>query len=614
MALIRKRYHYEMFSFDHGRNIKITKKNVENLYNFGYTFYPPFAHDEIITNKKALHFCFKNLGRDIFNVILFIIGSILVSFFLPFGINLIFNKIIPTFNISLFHQVVLGLFITAISGGIFAFISSFSILRLQSIIRAKFQTALWDRLLRLPLQFFRKFGIGDLQRRAFELFEIQRILSSAFLTSLLFGLFSLMYLFVMFYFSPLLALVGLGTVTLIVSTIIFFLIKKIELDTKVLNELGTFNSFMLQIISGIEKIRFTESETILFSKWSDKYLDIKDKSLKANSYANIMQVLNSALLILGVIVTFLVGLQLINKTLSLGSFIAFNSAFGAFSMAIYSATYTMINYFGMIIPRWKRSKVILEHKTEIEEGKIDPLILEGFVELDNVCFKYDEESPLVLNQVSLKANPGEFIAIVGPTNSGKSSIFKLLLKHYVPQSGSISIDNKELNDLDIFKLRRQIGTVLQESEIISGTIEDNLFIHDEASYKQALEIMKITEFDEILKTLPLGIKTYIADKGKNFSGGQKQQLLLTRALIRQPKILLLDEATCYLDNKLQKSISSHIEKLKMTRIVISHRLDTIALADRIYIIIKGKIVDVGTFDELIKRNQFFANLVEKQNL
>jgi ATP-binding cassette subfamily C protein len=614
IAIIKNKKHYEIIDPDTKSKIKITKISNDLLENEAYEFYETFGYENL-NDKKILKFCLKNQSKEIFKFVLYSLLSILLAFYIPFANSIIFNVIIPHFEKNLLYQVAFGLFVAVISSALFSFISSFITLRVQSKIRIRFQVGLFDRFLRLPISFFKNFTKGDLLRRLFEMFEVQRILSSGFISSLFMGIFSFLYFIQMFFYSWQLALINMAFLAVFLFFFIFLLKLKIKIDTEVLNEQSKLNGFILQVLSGIEKIRLSSSEKILFEKWGGKFSKIRSKTLSSDYIASLLSSLNAVFLSLGTFFIFAFAIFLLKtKKFDLGNFIAFNAAFAAFATSMSSFFVTLINYIGMIIPRWKRSKIILTHPLERKKEALEPGIIKGFLDVENLCFRYEENLPLVLKNVSIKASPGELIAIVGATNCGKSTLIKLLLNYYKPDSGSIFIDGKNLDDLDITKVRKQLGVVLQGGEVFSGTIEENLISSKIVTAQEIQRVMKITKFDETLKYFPMGTQTYLTDNGKNLSGGQKQQLLLTRALISKPKILILDEATSFLDNSLQKEICENIDKLRITRIVIAHRLDTIKNADRIYLMINGEVVEDGNFDSLYKKNSFFKNLVDLQTL
>lgn len=609
VALIRKKNRYEII------DPKKNKIDINNISEYAYMFYLPMPLG-IIKKTDFLRFSLKNKKREILSFVLLGFITIFLALYVPFANALLFNRVIPLYDKTLLYQISLGLFIFALGFGIFSFTSSFVILRLKMLINTQIQASIWDKVLRFPISLFHKFTTGDLIQRIFSIANIENILSTSILNSLFFSFFSLLYVIIMFIYSWPLALLGIGIVLFSIFFNLLFILKKIKIDSNILHQKGMFESFILQVLSGIDKIRETAAENIMFTKWGQHYKNIKSNSLKSTTISNFLSTFNTMFTIFATLSIFALALflKIHSPSFSLGNFIAFSVAFGSFFAATNNVNSIMIKTFGSIASRLKHSKVIFESPIESQENKIDPGKLIGYVEVENVHFKYEEKGPEILKGVSFQADPGEFIAIVGPSGSGKSTIIKLLLNFFFPTSGFIYYDKKIISTLDTSKIRKQLGVVLQDSNLMAGTIEENLAYglpYDKALMEKALNI---SGFDEILKDLPMGLHTFISEGGKNLSGGQKQQLLIARAILREPKILIFDEATNALDNRTQEKITKSVEKLKMTRIAIAHRLSTIAEADKIYVLYNGTIADQGTFNELASKKGLFSSWLAKQRL
>ena len=297
--------------------------------------------------------------------------------------------------------------------------------------------------------------------------------------------------------------------------------------------------------------------------------------------------------------------------LSMGAFLAFNSAFGTFLSGVTDLSNTLTDILG-IVPLWERAKPIVQGKPESDPTQTDPGRLTGRIILDHVTFRYREDGPLTLDDVSIYAEPGEFIAFVGPSGSGKSTIFRLFLGFETPLSGTVYYDGQDLTGLDIQAVRRQLGVVLQNGRINSGSMFENITCGALATLDEAWGAARMSGLAEDIEQLPMGMHTVISEGGTNLSGGQRQRLLIARAILLKPKIILMDEATSALDNRTQAIVTESLDKLNATRIVIAHRLSTIRNADRIYVIEAGRLVEAGSFEELVKRGGLFARLVARQ--
>jgi len=297
--------------------------------------------------------------------------------------------------------------------------------------------------------------------------------------------------------------------------------------------------------------------------------------------------------------------------LSTGKFLAFNAAYGQFASNMLQLTSVFVSIL-TIVPVYERAKPILNALPEVDPSKTDPGELTGNIEISHVSFRYSEDRPLVLKDVSASIRSGEFVAFVGPSGSGKSTLFRLLLGFETPESGAIYFDGQDLAGLDVQNFRQQMGVVLQNASLFSGDIYTNIACSAPATIDEAWEAARLAGFEKDLKAMPMGMHTVIGDGGTGLSGGQRQRLMVARAVVGKPRILLFDEATSALDNQTQEIVSRSLEEMKATRIVIAHRLSTIINADKIFVIENGRMVQSGTYKELIQQEGLFAQLAKRQ--
>ena len=261
------------------------------------------------------------------------------------------------------------------------------------------------------------------------------------------------------------------------------------------------------------------------------------------------------------------------------------------------------------------AKPIMEAVPEVSEGKQVISRLFGGIEINNVSFRYSEHMPFVVDDLSLKIRPGQYVAIVGATGCGKSTLMRLLLGFETPQKGAIYYDGRDLNTIDLKSLRRKIGVVMQDGKLFQGDIYSNIVISAPwLTMDDAWKAAELAGIDEDIRNMPMGMHTMISEGAGGVSGGQRQRLMIARAIAPRPRILMFDEATSALDNLTQKKVSESLNSLKCTRIVIAHRLSTIKHCDRILFLEKGKIVEDGTYEELIAQNGKFAELIARQRL
>jgi ABC-type bacteriocin/lantibiotic exporter with double-glycine peptidase domain len=291
---------------------------------------------------------------------------------------------------------------------------------------------------------------------------------------------------------------------------------------------------------------------------------------------------------------------------------AFTSAFGVAVSCIDNVA-NHSRSISRLKPILDLGKPVLEAVPESSRNGKAVSGLEGKIELKNVTFRYEKDEPAVLDHLNLTITPGEYVAIVGKSGCGKSTLVKLLLGFELPDQGTISYDGNEMKQLDLFTLRRNIGTVLQDGRLFAGNIFSNITITaPHLGIKEAWEAAEKAGIAEDIRRMPLGMYTVLGEGGEGISGGQKQRLMIARAIAPKPGVLILDEATSALDNLTQKIVTDSMDAMKCTRIVIAHRLSTIQACDRILALDQGRIVESGTYDELIARDGFFASLVKRQ--
>jgi ATP-binding cassette subfamily C protein len=476
------------------------------------------------------------------------------------------------------------------------------------------QAGLVDRLLALPPSFFRRFATGDLANRALAVSFVQDRLAGAASMSVLSALFGLFNVGLLFWYSASLAWFAMLPIALaaVVAAILFRLLMHHQVP--LYEVAGRIQGLTLQLTEGIAKLRVAGAEERAFNRWARAFAEQKRLDLGVRKVLAGVVVLGAVLPPLATGFVFAsVGLSTDRSLagLSLGTFVAFLAALGA---VVSSLTMTLSLLFPVldVVPVWKRSRPILETPTEPSSRRADPGELSGAVEVSRVRFRYHADGPLVLDDVSFRAEPGEFVTLVGPSGSGKSTLYRMLLGFETPEAGAVLYDGLDLAGLDLAAVRRQLGAVLQNSQLLNGTVYDNIAGTSRMTMDEAMEAARLCGLEDDVKAMPMGLHTMVGVGGSRLSGGQRQRILIARAIARRPRILLFDEATSALDNHTQAAVSRTLEQLRATRIVIAHRLSTIRNADRIVVLVNGRVVEEGTFDELLASGREFASLARRQ--
>jgi NHLM bacteriocin system ABC transporter ATP-binding protein len=435
--------------------------------------------------------------------------------------------------------------------------------------------------------------------------------TGATLSSLLTGVFSVFSFAVIFYYSVQLGLIAVLMAAVIIGVTLVGGFVQLRYQRRETEMMGKVSSLVLQLLTGIAKLRVAGAEMRAFTVWAGQYSVQKSNAVKAQSAANAVLVFNSASTVLTSMIVFATVVFFMGGSVSTGDFVAFNAAFAQFLFASAGIT-TAFTTILQAAPFYERAKPIFQALPEVDTERPDPGELRGRVEFNHVSFRYDPDGPLVLDDVSLQAEPGEFIAIVGPSGAGKSSLFRQLLGFEEPETGSVYYDEHDLSEINVQAVRRQMGVVLQNGRMMSGTIFQNIASVSQLTMDEAWEAARMAGFDRDIEMMPMGMFTFLGEGSTTISGGQRQRLMIARAIASRPRILLFDEATSALDNRTQAIVSASLENLKATRIVIAHRLSTIMNADRIYVLKAGRVVQSGTYAELMEQEGPFRELAERQ--
>ena len=598
------------------RNL-VTKAIAETLLPEAQMFYRPLPLT--VSNFLEL-FKFGTFGsrKYIAGVILLGMLGTLLGMVTPQATAILVNDAIPNSNKEILIQIGLGLFAAAIGKSAFQMARSILSLRVENSANASLQPAAWDKLLNLKPAFFREFSSGDLMVRLLAISQIRARLSGATQNSLLSGVFSLLNLALMFFYSMKLAWVGI-CITFVAVIITFsssYFLIRINRDLEEMD--GKISSLVVELINGVSKLRVAAAEERAFAAWAKKYSQRIKKIIGIRSINDGLSVFNEALPLISSVLLYWFAIADIQDALAsdsnglnMGTFLAFNSAFGTFMSGVTSLSNTLTDILD-IVPLWERTKPILQGATEADPTSADPGRVTGRIHLDHVTFRYREDGPMILDDIDIKISPGEFVAFVGPSGSGKSTIFRLLLGFEIPLSGTIYYDGQDLSGLNVQALRRQLGVVLQNGRINSGSIFDNIACGALITLDEAWEASRMAGFAEDIEKMPMKMYTVISEGGTNLSGGQRQRLLIARSILLKPKIILMDEATSALDNRTQAIVTESLDRLNATRVVIAHRLSTVRNADRIYVIEAGRLVESGTFEKLLKQEGLFARLAARQ--
>lgn len=567
--------------------------------------------DEPITSRKLVRFIMPAVTRELWVIAGVGFCAALLGFAFPLMLGHMIDSTIPHASETGIQQIALGLLVVIMAMALFSATRSFALVRLEGRIDSTIQPAIWQRLLSLPLDFFSRFTAGDLAFRSMGINAIRNILTGLTVNSVLSMVFSSVNLLLLFYLDYRLAVVALSILVLQAVYTIPILKRLLNHQIRMYEEQGRNAGEILQLLTGILKLRMAAAEDRAFNIWSRSYRSQKNAAYHAGIINAVVNAMNGFIPIASTMLLWALVIWLPHASLSTGKFLAFMAAFAGLQSAAVQMTMVMSTTLN-IIPMYKRLSPILVTMPENPPGKQSPGQLDGHIELRDVSFAYDKHDEDILKGVNLEIKPGEFVAVTGTSGSGKSTMLRLLLGFNRAQTGGVYYDGKEIDCLDILQVRRQIGILIQNGKLMGGALYRCILGARNLGMDAVWEAARAVGLEDEIKALPMGMYTLVPPGGETFSGGQCQRILIAQAIIARPRIIFFDEATSALDNHSQAIVSQSIAKLNVTRLIIAHRLSTIRHADRICVLENGGIVESGTYNELMAKKEAFYRLAQRQ--
>lgn len=568
-----------------------------------------------LKGRDLLRFGLRGTGRDIAFLFATAVALATLGLVPPELNRVIFGEVIPQAERGRMLQLFAILVSVALSTGLLHLANGAAFLRAETVVDHDVSAGLWDRILRLPVTFFRETTAGDLANRAFGVFLLRETVSRTVKTILVQSVFLVFHLGQSLWYDWKLGLAGLGC--LVVPGVLMAVVNLMQLrfQRRMAKLQNRLSSLTFQILNGIAKIRVAGAEDRSFSRWAELFGAQRSMGTRARRLeVGLNAVLSFFPLCVSMVILYvLIRWSATDGSYDTGRFMAFWSAFGSLQTAFFQIVRSATGTLNML-PTVENLAPILESEPETGELKTDPGELSGRIDFERVFFRYRSDGPAVLKGLSFQIEAGEFVAVVGPSGAGKSTLVRLLLGFDQPEAGSVFYDGKALVELDLGKLRRQIGVVLQSGGLLPGDILSNVRCSRPLSVEQVQDALRMAGMEEDIAAMPMGIHTVITDGANTISGGQKQRLLVARAIAGVPRVLIFDEATSALDNRTQAMISRSLENIPATRVVIAHRLSTIVGADRILVLDDGSLVEEGTYDGLLAKGGLFAELVRRQTM
>jgi len=594
-----------------GKKVKVNARTEKLIGDRAYVFYQPFPQ-RAITMKDLTRYMTAQLTP--WDLVSFLIASLLVTLvglLIPKLDLVLFGQVVDYGSYQLLYAVVGFLLAATIVTVLIEGMKELILNRLKTKMDIHVQAATMMRILSMPADFFKNYSSGELNQYLGYLNYLCTMLVESVFSIGVTGLFSLVYIFQISRFASGLVVPAL-CITL--STLAFSVIaalRKMSISRKQMELAAKESGLIFSFLSGIQKIRLSGSEKRAFTRWGKIFAE---RSYVTN-YPPKIVAYNSVLINgIGLIGTIVMYYTAVKTNVSPAEYYAFTSSY-AYVTTAFAALAGMALSVATVKPILEIVKPLMDAEPEVMEGREIVTSLSGNIELSHVTFKYEEDGPSILDDMSLTIKPRQYVAIVGRTGCGKSTLIRLLLGFEKPQKGAIYFDRKDMNRLDVRSLRKKIGIVLQDGKLFGGSLFENISISaPNLTLAGAWEAAEVAGLKEVIEQMPMGMNTLIQEGGGGISGGQRQRVMIARAVAPKPKILILDEATSALDNITQKHVAEALDKMNCTRIVIAHRLSTIRHCDRILVLDKGKIVEDGNYDELIEKNGIFAELVARQRI
>lgn len=602
---------YTYRDFKTGTGKKVDRKNQSLFDQDAIAFYKPFPLGRVGIFELLKYIVQTLRPSDLVTLALCTLAVSLIGMLMPKLNSIIFGTVVPSGSMRLVYAMTIFLVCVSVGMMLMEMVKTLLLSRISIKMSVSVQAAAMMRVLSLPADFFKEYSAGELFTRSQYINELCSLLVTTILSTGFTSIFSLIYITQIFVYAPGLVVPAMLIILTTVFVALASSLMQMRITKKQMQLSGKSSGLTYSLITGVQKIKLSGSEKRAFAKWADLYAQQARLTYNPPTFIKVNSVLNTGIALIGTIIMYYAAVR---EQISVADYYAFHTAYSMVSGAFLSLAGIALN-IAQIKPIFEMAAPILNAVPEVSERKRVVTRLSGSIELNNVSFRYNETMPMVLDDISLKIRPGQYVAIVGKTGCGKSTLMRLLLGFEKPQKGAVYYDGKDLNSIDLKSLRQKIGVVMQDGKLFQGDVYSNIVISaPRLTLDDAWEAAELAGIAEDIRHMPMGMSTMISEGSGGISGGQRQRLMIARAIAPKPKILMFDEATSALDNLTQKRVSQSLDALKCTRIVIAHRLSTIRQCDRIIVLDQGKIIEDGTYQELIDKGGYFAELVARQRL
>ncbi|MGW2886985.1 NHLP bacteriocin export ABC transporter permease/ATPase subunit [Streptomyces griseoruber] len=596
VALLWRRGGYVAVHPSTGRESPVEKANAEEFEPRAVMFYRPLP-EHTPSPLGLLRFSMRGTGGDLTHLLLSGLVTVAIGALVPIATGKVLGEYVPKAQSGLIVQVCLAVMAGGVVAAAFTLLQNLTILRLEGRIESALQPAVWDRLLGLPTRFFAERSTGELASAAMGISAIRRLLAGlgpSVAQSVTVGA---MNLGLLLWYSVPMALAAIGMLVVVAGVFLGLGLWQVRWQRRLVVLSNKLNNQAFQTLRGLPKLRVAAAENYAYAAWAEQFARSRELQRRLGRIKNLTTVLGAVYLPLCSLLMFMLLAGPARGALSAADFLTFNTSMTMLLTSVASLTGAFVSAVAAL-PLFEEIRPVLEATPEVRSASTRPGPLSGALEARRLSFRYSDDGPLVLDDVSFEVRPGEFVAVVGPSGCGKSTLLRLLIGFDRPVSGQVLYDGQDLAALDRSAVRRQCGVVLQHAQPFTGSILDVICGTGAHTPEEAMAAAELAGLAEDIRRMPMGLHTIVSGSG-SVSGGQRQRLMIAQALIRRPRVLFFDEATSALDNDTQRTVIESTRKLNATRVVIAHRLSTVLDADRVVVMENGRITQQGPPAQLL---------------
>ncbi|MFD7227886.1 NHLP bacteriocin export ABC transporter permease/ATPase subunit [Streptomyces sp. NPDC059881] len=596
VALLWRRGGYQAVNPATGSRIAVDDDNAEEFEPRAVMFYRPLP-ERPMSLWRLMRFSLHGSRPDLRTLAIAGLVTVALGALVPIATGKVLGVFVPNAETSLIVQVSVAVMVAGVVSAAFMLLQNLTILRMEGRIESTLQPAVWDRLLRLPTKFFAERSTGELASAAMGISSIRRLLSGVGPVVVQASTVGTMNLLLLLAYSVPLALAAIGMLTVIGTVFLGMGLWQLRWQRRLVELGNKLNNQAFQTLRGLPKLRVAAAESFAYAAWAKQFARSRELHRRAGRIRNLTTVLDAVYLPLCALIMFMLLAGPARGSLTAGEFLTFHTAVTMMLASVTQLTGALVSA-AAVLPMFEQIKPVLDEAPEVRGASTQPGELSGAIEARKVSFRYTDDGPLVLDDVSLAVRPGEFVAVVGPSGCGKSTLLRMLIGFDKPGSGSVLYDGQDLAALDQAAVRRQCGVVLQNAQPFTGSILDCICGAEPFTQEEAWEAAEMAGLAEDIRRMPMGMQTMISGGGA-ISGGQRQRLMIAQALVRRPRVLFFDEATSALDNATQRIVTESTRALRATRVVIAHRLSTVMDADRVIVMAEGRVVQQGPPAQLL---------------